>query len=91
MFDALIVLKDIKAAGTVGGSGVADSWTIRDLNTEEIDAASICTLSSNQFTLVAGTYYIDGSVPLYGTRSFKSRIYNVTDTATALLEYYRYI
>lgn len=85
LFDALVVLKDVKSGGTSGGSGVADTWTARVLNTKEADTASICTLASNQFSLPAGTYYISGQSPYYKTRSYKTRLYNVTDSSSELV------
>lgn len=59
------VLADQKASGTAGGSAVTGAIRTRDLNTEVSDPDGIVTLSSNQFTPVAGTYFIIARAPFY--------------------------
>lgn len=85
LFDALVVLRDEKSTGTGGGSITSDTWTTRDLNTEAADTASICTLSSNQFSLPAGTYWLTGFAPFYRADTVKLRIRDITNTATLLI------
>ncbi|RWO57061.1 phage tail fiber protein [Mesorhizobium sp.] len=71
------VLEDQKPSGTTGGSGVATTWTTRDLNTKVRDPSGICTLASNQFTMtVAG--WVEWTTPSYAI-GMLSRLWNVTD------------
>lgn len=75
------VLQDQKSSGTAPGSASATTWNARDLNTEASDADNIVTISSNQFTPIAGTYYIhvEGFGRLVNLQ--RLRLYNVTGTA----------
>jgi hypothetical protein len=75
------VLSDTQAANTNGGSLTDGAWNTRVLNTEDADPSSIVTLASNQFTLGAGTYVIDWSVPGFNIGNHLSRLYNVTGAA----------
>ena len=50
-----------------------------------VDTGSICTLSSNQFTLPAGTYRILAHAPAYANGGHQARLQNVTDASTTLL------
>jgi len=67
-------VKDSASAGTFTGN----TWVTRNLNTEDNDAGSLCTLSSNQITLVAGTYRCDIVVPANAVQGHAARLYNVT-------------
>ena len=69
---------DSKTSGTNGGTFTSGAWRTRDLNTIEDDPDSIVTLSSNQFTLGAGTYLIQWSAPVYRVNSHKTQLYDVT-------------
>jgi hypothetical protein len=75
------VLSDTKAANTNGGSLTDSAWNTRVLNTEDADPSSIVTLASNQFTLGAGTYLIEWSVPGFNIGNHLSRLYDVTGAA----------
>ncbi|MCV0371875.1 tail fiber domain-containing protein [Filomicrobium sp.] len=81
--DLFAVLADQKPTGTHGGSYTANTWVVRDLNTKLYDSIGV-TVSSNQFTLPAGTYLIDVGVSAYKTGASLSLLYNVTDAAVAL-------
>ena len=76
------VIADKKSQGTNGGSSVAGSWQTRDLNTEISDSDNIVTLSSNQFTLQAGTYLLEASAPAAVVHQSKIRLKNMTDGTT---------
>ena len=54
----------------------------RVLNTEE-DPSNIVSISSNQFTLGAGTYIIRWSAPAYEVSQHVTQLYDVTNTAVA--------
>lgn len=71
-------ITDSKTSGTNGGTFTSGAWRTRDLNTIEDDPDSIVTLSSNQFTLGAGTYLIQWSAPVYRVNSHKTQLYDVT-------------
>ena len=73
------VIADKKSQNTSGGSSTADSHIQRDLNHEFYDPDGIVSISSNQFTLAAGTYIIDWSAPCYHSNQHSSRLREVTD------------
>jgi hypothetical protein len=51
-------LSDTKASGTAGTSYTAGGYRTVTINTEEQDADGLCSLSSNQITLAAGSYQV---------------------------------
>lgn len=77
------IIEDQKASGTDGGtpSGTTTDLT-RTLNTLVRNANTLVTLSSNQFTLPAGSYYVEWSAPGYWVGSHQSTLYNVTGAST---------
>lgn len=85
MFDAYAYLRDEKAAGTAGGAATTGSFQTRTLQTEVFDPSGIVSLSSNQFTLGAGTYWIIARVPMFRTQNTKVKVLNVTDTSDAII------
>jgi len=52
------------------------------LDTENYDTGNNLTLSSNQFTLLAGTYLVDGAYLTFGSNYDYGYIYNVSDSVT---------
>ena len=78
-FSSYAVISDQKANGEDGGSSTEGGWRTRDLNTELHDPSGIVSISSNQFTLQAGTYLIQWVCPAYATNRHRSRCYNSTD------------
>lgn len=77
-----IILEDQKTSGTDGGTFISGAWRTRDLNTEVADTGGDCTLASNQFTLVAGTYELIASAPGYIVTYHQARLQNITDATT---------
>tara|TARA_Y100000004_G_scaffold188318_1_gene242262 strand:+ start:786 stop:1295 length:510 start_codon:yes stop_codon:yes gene_type:complete len=75
------IICDEKANNTAAGAFTSGDWRTRDLNTEIADPDGIVSVSSNQFTLGAGTYLIEGSAPAYHVNSHQLRIYNATDSS----------
>jgi len=69
--------------GTNGGDLTNGAWRTRTLNTEDFDADGITSLSSNQFTLQAGTYFIEAYTAQYRTDFTSTRVYNATDSSVA--------
>ena len=84
LFDAYALLSDVKSAGTDGGTFTSGAWRTRDLNTE-VDPDGIVTLSSNQFALAAGTYFIKAQVPGYAVTFHKAKLRNITDSTDDLI------
>ena len=80
-FASYALIADHKSSGTPGGTFVSGAWRTRDLNTEVADADGIVSISSNQFTLQAGTYFIRWKCPVYGRDYNQSRLYNITDSS----------
>jgi hypothetical protein len=69
--------------GTEGGGSAATASATRTINTElynEIGAS----LSSNQITLVAGSYFIWAAAVFHRTGRSRAWLYNVTDAAIEL-------
>jgi hypothetical protein len=77
-FSSYAILEDQKGLGVNGGTFTSGSWVTRDLNTEVADPDGIVTISSNEFTLGAGTYLIEWSAPAYRVEGHQSRLYDVT-------------
>jgi hypothetical protein len=68
-----------------GGTFTEGAWRIRTLDTEAFDPDNIVSLSSNEFTLAAGTYFIKWSAPALRTDRHCSKLYNVTDSSDVAL------
>jgi hypothetical protein len=73
---------DEKDASTNGGTATNGAWRTRDLNTEFSDPDGIVTISSNQFTLQAGTYTVNYRSPFRSVNRAIVRLRNITDGAT---------
>lgn len=74
-------LRDEKADATAGGTFTSGAFRTRDLNTIVTDEIGI-TLSSNQFTLPAGTYLIKATAPAFRVNGNSLRLQNITDVET---------
>ena len=57
------------------------AWTKASINNKRWDTHNICTLSSSQFTIPAGTYHIKTQQTPAFCGLMKGRVYNVTDTS----------
>jgi len=78
-------VRDEKAQFTGGGTFTSSAWRTRDLNTEASDTEGLCTLASNQITLVAGTYECWIACPAWNVGRNQARLQNVTDATQLLL------
>ena len=78
-----VYLKDIKPAGTHGGTFTAGDWRTRVLNSVSGDTEFV-TLLSNQFTLQPGKYEIEAEAPAYQTTQHKVKLRNISDSIDAL-------
>ena len=81
-FTSYAVICDQKSGSSDGGGLTNGAWRTRDLNTEISDVDNIVSISSNQFTLQAGTYLIEANAPACQCGGHQIRMYNATDTAT---------
>lgn len=79
-----IKITDTKAASTDGGTFTFGAWRTRVLNTEDNDAGGHASISSNQITLEAGTYYVLVSAPAFAVNAHHLRLRNITDSTTDL-------
>lgn len=73
---------DEKPSGTQGGGTVAATWTPRVLNTVRGNSVPGASLASNTVTLPAGSYLVRGSFPFMTNGSQRTRLVNVTTSAT---------
>jgi len=80
-FTSYAIIADVKASNADGGSFTSGAWRTRDLNTEISDVDSIVSISSNQFTLAAGSYFIIFSAQAHNPNSHQTRLYNATTSA----------
>jgi hypothetical protein len=78
-----VIIEEQQASGTNAGASTSGSYASRTLNTLVRNNGSIASLSSNQVTLGAGTYYFQWSSPAFAADAFKTRIQNITDGTTA--------
>jgi len=83
LFSSYAIIADRKSRGTDGGAVPSGTnvWFTRTLNTEIADPDGIVSISSNQFTLAAGTYLIKWRVPASRIKTFMTALYNVTDSS----------
>jgi len=77
-------VKDEKVSGSQGGTFTSGAWRTRDLNTLTGNTDFI-SLSSNQITLEAGTYIIEGRAPSFRVDHNKTRLRNITDGSTEIV------
>ena len=80
-FASYAIIADVKTSNGDGGTFTTGAWRTRDLNTELSDEDSIVSISSNQFTLAAGSYLIIFSAPALRVNSHQLRLYNITSSA----------
>ena len=77
-----IYIREEQASGTEGGGFTSGAWRTRTLNTEVSDAGNYASLTTNQVTLLAGTYRFQILAPGNAVDTHKARFYNITDAAT---------
>jgi hypothetical protein len=80
----LLHLREEQTAGTDAGGFTSGSWQTRTLNTETTDEIG-STLSSNQFTLPAGTYEVSADAPAFLTGEHRAKLRNATDGSDTLV------
>jgi hypothetical protein len=77
-----MIVVDEKTSGTGGGTFTSGSYITRDLNTVRQNSIISASLSANQISLPAGTYYINASAPAYNVAQHKIRWRSTTNTVT---------
>jgi hypothetical protein len=82
---ALLHVRDEKANNTAGGTATSGSYETRTLNTVMTNEISGASLSSNQITLPAGTYYINAFAPSFKINGNKIKLRNITDSSDTLI------
>jgi hypothetical protein len=78
-------LSEVQTSGTTGGTSVAGTTQTRTLNTKVDSFGIVTSLASNQFTLPAGTYYIEASAPAYSADRHKIKLRNITNSTDVLI------
>jgi len=84
-FARYAIIADVKAHNTGGGAFTNGAWRTRDLNTEISDPDGIVSISSNQFVLQSGTYFVRAAAPAMQVSKHKIKLYNVSDSADVQL------
>jgi hypothetical protein len=79
------IVQETQANGTDGGTFTWGAWRTRALNTTQVNTISGASLGSNQVTLPAGTYRINGQAQAYKANRHACRLYSVTSSATLLI------
>ncbi len=77
-----IIIEEQFSSGTGAGTFTSGSYQKRPLNTIVRNNGSHASLSSNQVTLDAGTYYVQWTAPVYSVNNHQSRLQNVSDSTT---------
>lgn len=81
----LAAIADQKAANTGGGTFTSGSWQTHDVQTEIYDTDGLISISSNQFTLAAGTYVARIRSCGHRVNSHQCRLQDVTNAVTLVL------
>jgi hypothetical protein len=76
------VFTDTKSSGTNGGTFTDGAWRTRDITTTQSNSITGCSLASNQITLPAGTFRVEGSAVAFKVDRHQTRIYNITGSTS---------
>ena len=79
-FTSYAIICDQKSQNTDSGTLTNGAWYTRDLNTELSDPDGIVSISSNKFTLQAGSYFIEASAPAYKVDQYNIKLYQTSGT-----------
>ena len=79
-----MLIQDIKAANTGGGTFTSGAYRTRTLTTEVTDTHSDVVLAANQLTFTAGTYNCNIICPVFFVDYHTARLYNVTGSTVLL-------
>ncbi len=81
----LLHIQDQKSTNVAGGGSTGGTWHARDLNTVLTNEIAGASLATDQITLAAGTYWIDGISHCFRGDRHSLVLYNTTDAAQAVL------
>jgi hypothetical protein len=81
----LLHVRDEKSSGVDGGTFTSGAWRTRTLNTTKTNEITGASLTSNQITLPAGTYWIEASAPGQGVDFHQAKLRNVTDGSDVII------
>lgn len=81
LIERIATISEVQASGTNGGTFTSGAMQTRTLNTIVDRSGFVTSLTSNQITLPAGEYYIEGSASAFNVNNHKAQIYNVTGAA----------
>lgn len=76
-----LIVRDLKAAATAGGTFTSGAARTRDLNDVVRNVISGASLGSNQITLPTGTYYAESLATSWAVGRNQAWLYNVTASA----------
>ena len=79
-FASYAIIADQKTQNSGAGTFTSGSFQHRDLNTILYNPDSIVTLSSNDFTLQAGSYFVRASAPAFAVNRHMALLRNHTDS-----------
>lgn len=79
-----VTFNETQTSGTNGGTFTSGAWRDRTLNTT-INSQSWASISSNEITLNAGTYYVEASAPANFCNAHKVKWRNTTDSTDTLI------
>ena len=85
-FTSYALICDSKGNTTDGGTFTSGAWRTRDLNQEISDEDGIVSISSNQFTLAAGTYLIIFRAPAMKVDFHVSKLILITSGVSSFTE-----
>ena len=85
-FTSYALIADSKGNTTDGGTFTSGAWRTRDLNQEISDEDSIVSISSNQFTLAAGSYLIKWKCPALKVEHHVTKLILITGSVSSFTE-----
>jgi len=84
LFSSYALCSDQVSQNTVGQGITTGAWRVRNINTEIADPDGIVSLSSNRFSLAAGSYAIKAFITAYHGNAQLVRLYDYTNSAVAV-------
>lgn len=81
LFESYACIADKVAASVAMQTITSGAWRTRNINTEITDPDGIVSISSDQFTLAAGSYILRVSMEVTKGTGHSTRIYDITNTA----------
>ncbi len=80
-----VLVADVKANGTAGGTFTSGAWRTRVINTKLTDTHNLCAINTpatNQFQLQAGTWRFFATLPAHRVNVHRARLQNIIDNTT---------